>query len=179
MKDVLILVGYRAVGKTTLGQRLAECLGYEFLDTDHLICHEANKPIQKIVEEGGWELFRRYEKDILVTLSEKKRCVIATGGGAILHRSEWQELRALSTVIWLTATREVLMQRLQNDGSTVTMRPTLTGKGVTEELEEVLTFREPLYEATSHFSIDTGKISIEEGVKKIMTQLSSPSHGKV
>ncbi len=175
MKDVIFLIGYRAVGKTTLGQSLADSLGYSFLDTDHLICDKEKKPIQKIVEEGGWTAFRSCEKKVLADLFKRKKCVIATGGGAILHLDIWRTLRDKATVIWLTAERDVLINRLTGDATTDSMRPTLTGKGVVEELEEVLASREPLYEEISHISIDTGKMSVKEAVKSILVKTSSIS----
>ncbi len=178
MNDVIFLIGYRGVGKTTLGQRLADRLGFTFLDTDQLICERKGKPVRERVKEGGWKEFRRCEEDVLAELSSKAGSVIATGGGAILHRQIWRKLREEAAIIWLTADRDVLCERIAGDSSTNAMRPSLTGKGVCEELEDVLTKREPLYGETSHFKIDTGKMNVEDAIKRIMVELSFPSGKK-
>ncbi len=178
MNDIVFLIGYRGVGKTTLGQRLADRLGFTFLDTDQLICEKKGKPVREIVVEGGWKAFRRCEESVLSELFDQVGSVIATGGGAILHRQIWRKLREETTVIWLTADRDVICKRLAGDDSTDAMRPSLTGKGVCEELEEVLTSREPLYRETSHFKIDTGKMNVEDAIERIMAELSLPSGKK-
>ncbi len=170
---MIFLIGYRGVGKTTLGQQLATRLGYGFVDTDQVICEKKGKPVRTIVEDFGWDEFRRCEAAALKELSGKGKHVVATGGGAILHRDIWRKLREEATVIWLTAERDVLFRRLAGDSSTVEMRPSLTGQGVYKEMEEVLSKREPLYAETSHLKIDTGKMSVDEAIEFLLVELSS------
>ncbi len=173
MNETIFLIGYRGVGKTTIGQLLADRLGYVFIDTDQFICEQEGKSIRTLVDEGGWDTFRRSEKAALKVVSGKKKHVIATGGGAVLHQSLWVNLRESSVVIWLNAERDVVLKRLMGDTSTDDMRPSLTGSGLAEEIEEVLSTREPLYNKTSHIEIDTGDISIEETVEKLLAEVIS------
>ena len=169
MNDKIFLVGYRGAGKTTVGQHLARRLRYGFIDTDQFICKREGKSIRALVDECGWDAFRRREEAVLRELAGKKRHVIATGGGAILHQSAWKRLRETSVVIWLAPGKDILRKRLAGDDSADDMRPPLTER----EVEEMPLVREPLYGATSHLRIDTGRMSPEETVQMIMAKISS------
>ena len=166
MKEIIFLIGFRAVGKTTVGRQLADRLGFSFLDTDILICDKKGATVNDIVEAEGWDGFRRSEQEVLQGLGEQRRCVIATGGGAILHRHLWPFLKEHGPVVWLTADPDILCQRIQADSG---LRPSLSGIGVCEEVREILAFREPLYRETADIIVDTGKLSVPEVVDKIIT----------
>ncbi|EMD0754361.1 AAA family ATPase, partial [Providencia rettgeri] len=45
------IIGPRGSGKTTIGKKLAESKGYQFVDTDKLILERAGKTIAEIVEQ--------------------------------------------------------------------------------------------------------------------------------
>jgi len=61
----LVLIGYRATGKTSVGARLAAQLGRPFVDLDQVLVREAGRPIADIVAQGGWAEFRRLEKKLV------------------------------------------------------------------------------------------------------------------
>ncbi len=164
MKDSIFLIGARAVGKSSIGLKLAQRLGYEFLDTDTLITKEQCCSVAEIVVRGGWETFRKFEKQVLEGLVAKKACVVATGGGAILHRDVWKKLTKHGIVVWLTADLHVLCDRITEDLQSDALRPSLTGKNVCRELEEVLRERNPLYSETADCIVDTGSVSVDDGV---------------
>jgi len=48
MKEIVFLIGFRAVGKTTIGKKLAERLGFTFLDTDALICEKKGATVNAL-----------------------------------------------------------------------------------------------------------------------------------
>ncbi|MBW6519736.1 MAG: shikimate kinase AroL [Desulfoarculaceae bacterium] len=169
MMEIIFLVGFRAVGKTTVGRQLAARLGYSFLDTDVLICEKKGATVNEIVKDEGWDGFRRCEQEVLLALGEQRRCVIATGGGAILHRHLWPLLKEHGHVVWLTADPEILCQRILADSTSADLRPSLSGKTVCAEVREILAVREPLYRDAADIIIDTGKLSVSEIVDKIIT----------
>jgi shikimate kinase len=88
--------------------------------------------------------------------------VVATGGGAILHQHLWPGLKESGFVVWLTADLDVLCQRILADHASATLRPSLTGKGVCEEIREVLAVRDPLYRKVADIIVDTGRLSMPE-----------------
>lgn len=122
-----------------------------------------------IVHAEGWEGFRRCEQEVLRGLGERRRCVIATGGGAILHRHLWPDLKEHGHVVWLTADPDIICRRIQADSVSDALRPSLTGKAVCAEVREVLALREPMYRETADMIVDTGMLSVEEIVDLIIT----------
>ncbi|HKJ64985.1 MAG TPA: shikimate kinase AroL [Desulfopila sp.] len=167
MDDLIFLIGYRGVGKTTIGRKLAEFLGYAFVDTDALIVCRKRAAIAAIVAEEGWEEFRRLEKEVLNSLRDGGKKVVATGGGAVLHRQVWQQLRPRGTIFWLTAETESILQRLGADPATEHQRPSLTGQSIAEEAAAVMAERQPLYKCTAHYCVDTSNLG-EDAVVSVI-----------
>ncbi len=168
MDELIFLIGFRAAGKTTVGSKLAECLGFEFIDTDQLICDAHQKTVREIVERGGWREFRRLEEKALEEAAGGRRRVVATGGGAVLHRRAWQWIRDRALVVYLEVEPGVLRRRLSRVDNGDASRPSLTGKAVVAEMEGVLGERLPLYREYAHIHIDTGRLSVEETVSQIV-----------
>lgn len=167
-KKKIILTGYRATGKTTVGKYLADQLGFNFIDTDQEIESGYGAPISQIVASHGWDHFRKLEKELLERLVSAGDHVIATGGGAIMHQETWQKLRESSFVVWLTADTETICRRLASHSATSSQRPSLTGMDIIEEVESVLAERCPLYEAGADIKIQSEKpvpIVTEEIIK--------------
>jgi shikimate kinase len=170
--DRIILIGFRCVGKTTIGKKLAEVLEWKFLDLDEEIQKKLGKTIKEIVEEKGWSYFRKIEKEDMKKLKELKKIVIALGGGSVLHKEEMENLLENSFIVWLYSSPEVIIKRIKEDEKTFFQRPTLKDLDLEKEILEVLKERMPLYEKFSHFRIDTDKLDIESAVKKILEKLS-------
>lgn len=162
------IIGPRGSGKTTIGQHLANSIGFQFVDTDKLILERAGKSIAEIVEQHGWDYFRHLESEVLQSIKPGK-LVVSTGGGIVLAKENQQTMRDNGTVIYLSANPEVLMQRLAAEPQDH-QRPSLTGKSLLEEIEEVMQQREPIYRATAHHVIDASKPidTIVEHLKKLI-----------
>jgi shikimate kinase len=174
MHDLILLVGYRGVGKTTIGRQLAKSLEYDFLDTDEEIVRRKKMQIAEIVATKGWQEFRQYECEVLLNVRDRRATVVATGGGAIAHQQEWLELRRRGVVFWLTAAAHVLQERLHHDHVSPDTRPSLTGAGLEEEIVTVLRERNPLYKQVAHHCIDTSQKQIQEIVSEILAVLNVP-----
>lgn len=160
--DKLILIGYRATGKSTVGKLIARRLSLQFLDMDQVIEERAGRSIQEIVATDGWPAFRQQEKELLTELAARQNLVVATGGGAVLHQESWARLKETGLVVWLTADRETIRARLRQDQKTPGQRPALTGTDSFSEISKVLTEREPLYRQSSHLAIDTAQASVAQ-----------------
>jgi shikimate kinase len=85
----------------------------------------------------------------------------------VLHRQVWQELKKNATIVWLTADIAILMQCIFRDDATKDNGPCLSGKGVAEELAQILKEREPLYRELAQFTVDTGRLKVVEAVEYI------------
>jgi shikimate kinase len=167
----LVLIGHRAAGKTTVGKRLSGSLRKAFLDTDDLIEECQGSPIAEIVRLHGWDYFRSVEKRVISEISCRDGLIIAAGGGAILQPENVRALKRNGFIIWLTADVQVLLQRMAKDGHTTERRPSLTGKGTLEELEEVIAYRKPFYEKASEVRVDTSALDVDMVVNNVLSIL--------
>ncbi len=163
----IILTGYRATGKSSVGKLLAQRLSFQFLDMDLEIENREGDTIYKMVNDKGWDYFRAAEKQLLTELIDKDNLVIGSGGGAILHQNVWPSLMNTGYVVWLRADNDVICHRLLADEKTSTQRPSLTNNTTINEVETVMQEREPLYRKFCHCDLDTGIISIEEAASVI------------
>jgi shikimate kinase len=77
----IFLVGPMGVGKTTIGHRLSQLLGYEFIDTDAVIEKKTGVKIDRIFEIEGESGFRKREELVIEEISWCNKIVVATGGG--------------------------------------------------------------------------------------------------
>lgn len=167
----IVLTGFRATGKTSVGRLLAAKLGYGFIDADQLLSERLGSTIAESVARHGWERFRQAERQLLVEASAMSRTVLATGGGAIEHQAEWQELRDRCLVIWLDADIATIRRRLSSDPLTAAQRPSLTGVAVEDELEQVLRRRLPLYAAGSDLRLETAGVAPEVLAERITNEI--------
>ncbi|MEQ5186064.1 shikimate kinase AroL [Providencia rettgeri] len=158
------IIGPRGSGKTTIGKKLAEKTGYQFIDTDKLILEHAGMSISDIVQQQGWDYFRQLESQILASI-EPQKAIVSTGGGIILASENQQVMRDNGTVIYLRSTPETLAQRLAAEPQ-AEQRPSLTGKSLLEEIEEVMEQRDPIYLSTAHHVIDANQ-SIDAIINQI------------
>src|SRR5262245_29603020 len=165
----ILLVGYRGTGKTTVGGLLANQLGWTFADCDDSIEAAAGKSIADIFATEGEAGFRDREAAALRELCSRQRCVIATGGGAVLRPSNRELLRAGGFVVWLTASPETSWARLQSDPMTGSRRPKLTAAGGVKEVRALVAAREPLYREVADFVADADTPSPEAVAAAILT----------
>jgi shikimate kinase len=150
----IYLIGNRCTGKSAVGALLAQRLGLTFVDADAELERRAGKTIREIFAGEGEAGFRDREEAMLLELSTRNDCVIATGGGIVLRPANRERLKATGFVAWLMATPETIWQRMQVDPTTLERRPPLAQGGL-EEVEQLLRIREPLYREIANMAIDT------------------------
>jgi shikimate kinase len=170
-KEKVILTGYRATGKSSIGKILADLLGFDFIDTDLAIEKRQGESIAEMVGRGGWDLFRRKEEDMLLELCRRRNIVIASGGGSVMHENAWEKLRHNALSVWLTVDIKTICQRLAADSNTDDQRPALTEMGTMDEISMVLAERQPLYEKSSDLTINTEGKTPEEVAEVIAAEL--------
>ena len=170
-KEKVILTGYRATGKSSIGKILADMLGYGFINTDSAIEKRQGETIAEMVSRGGWDLFRRKEEDMLLELARSRNKVVATGGGSVMHENVWAKLRKNALVVWLTADVKTICHRLAADSDTEDQRPPLTEMGTMNEIGMVLSERQPLYEKSSDLTINTEGKTPDEVAEMILAEM--------
>ncbi|MEA2552702.1 MAG: shikimate kinase [Fimbriimonadaceae bacterium] len=129
-------------GKSSVGRALAELSEREFVDTDLLLQHRFGRPVHQIFELYGEEAFRCHETSILRSL-EPGAFVLATGGGIVGREDNWVELRRLGTTIYLNASAETLIGRLEVSKK---KRPLLMAEAWPDRVRNILEQRAQFYE---------------------------------
>ena len=169
----LVLIGYRATGKTSVGARLAMLLHRPFVDLDQVLVWEAGRPIADIVAQGGWAEFRRLEKELVARYAAIPGQVLAPGGGAVLDRDNVAALRENGIIVWLTADPATIQARLAQDQPRDANRPSLTGSDTIREVTEVLNQRAPLYQAAAQIIVDTTHREVAQVVELVLEALKT------
>ncbi len=99
-------------GKTTVGRLIAGSAGAEFRDTDAEVESRAGMAIADLWAEGGEELFRSIEAEVVVDLARMESAVVATGGGAVTDPATRSVISSSGSVVWLRAQPGELVNRL-------------------------------------------------------------------
>lgn len=131
-----------ATGKTAVGRTLASQIGYDFVDTDHLIESRIGMTIAEFFKEKGEAAFRKMEADLARELADKSGMVIATGGRFMLDGDNAITLGKSGRVFCLVATPEEILKRAESDSHA---RPLLQVPDPLEHIVELLHQREKGY----------------------------------
>jgi shikimate kinase len=167
-EPTIALVGLPGSGKSAIGRRLGQQLGWRFVDSDHCIEDRIGCTIRAFFEREGEDAFRDVEEQVLADLTfSLRRSVMATGGGSVLRASNRQHLRERTHVVYLRSSPEELLRRLRHD----TKRPLLQVADPLQRLKDLHAVRDPLYREIAHTTVDTGRPSIAMLVSTIVQQL--------
>ena len=170
MTPKLILTGFMATGKSSVGPMVARRLGWEFVDVDHVIVARAGKPVARIFADHGEAHFRQLEREAVAHLtSDQRRCphchgphpeVISTGGGALVDDANCAALKRVGVIVCLTARPEVIAARVERSK---TKRPKLTegGKPTLERVKELMRERADAY-ARADVQVDSSDLTVEQ-----------------
>ena len=160
----IVLTGFMMAGKSKIGRTLAQIAGYMFVDTDDLIVQDEKRDINSIFEKDGEEYFRNVESKIIREVSERKGCVVSTGGGAVLKKENIDNLRRNGVVVNLKITPEVIKSRIESERETRPVIKDLDIDGVLKKLES----RNPFYENCDYSIIVSDDKTPEEHAQMIM-----------
>lgn len=118
----LYLVGMMGSGKSTVGRLVGKALKYPLLDTDALIEQSSKATVSEIFADEGEEAFRDLETEVLHQLMPFTKCIIATGGGAVIRRKNWGFMQH-GVVIWLDGSPELLASHVLGQSGGTKSRP--------------------------------------------------------
>lgn len=167
----VILIGYRATGKSSVGKRLSFTLNIPLIDTDLLVEENMKMPIKEIVELHGWDFFRSKEKKVVQKLEKEGSCVIATGGGVVLDKENVESLKRQGVIVWLNAPLNDIISRLDNRAPGAVVRPQFTDWNIVEETISMVNQRYPLYEQAADHTVKTENKSIVQIAEEIYQYL--------
>lgn len=107
-----ILIGMPGAGKTLLGKEIADRMGREFVDVDDMIVEHEGMSIPEIFEKKGESYFRKVETEMLEQACVKTGLVIATGGGIVKKKLNYNIIKQNGVVIWIKRD----LDKLETDG---------------------------------------------------------------
>lgn len=140
--DRIFVVGFMGSGKSTVAKKLANAMGYYFVDLDDLIERTTKKKISDLFKNGGEDYFRKIESESLRTLNSLKQIVVATGGGTACFKENMQWMNDNGFSLWLNTDWDIMMSRLTQGKKN--QRPLFEEKSRTE-LKELFEKRIPFY----------------------------------
>lgn len=163
MRCNIALLGFMGCGKTSVGRKVAQRIGWEFHDTDALIEERVGLPIPEIFFRYGEEYFRTLETEVLAELATRCHLVLATGGGLPVREKNREILREHFFTVFLRVSFPLLFERIRRS----TNRPLLKKYRTPGELEALYRTRIPYYES-AHVIIDADFLTEEDIAEEII-----------
>jgi XRE family aerobic/anaerobic benzoate catabolism transcriptional regulator len=162
------LVGLRGAGKSSLGQMLADDLGYPFVELSREIEKFAGCSVNEIQGLYGMNAYRRYERRALeVAIQIYPEAVIATPGGLVSDPATFNQLLSHCTTVWLQADPEDHMKRVMDQGD---MRPMANSREAMEDLKSILAGRAAFY-SKAQLRLDTSAQPLDATFQLLRAQV--------
>ena len=169
--EKIFLVGMMGSGKSYWTKKMAKWIKSAGYDLDDLIEMNEEKTISEIFSEDGEEQFRKTEAKILRWFKEKKKYVVATGGGTACFQENMDWMKKEAVVIWLDESVDVLVQRLSKEKAHRPLIAHLSDIELKAFLEQKLVERHPFYKQ-AHYRLTSDQIN-ESGLKKLIQKHAS------
>ena len=164
--EKIFLIGMMGSGKSYWTKKIAKWIKSAGYDLDDLIEMNEEKSISEIFNEDGEEHFRKTESKILKWFKEKKKYVLATGGGTPCNQDNMNWMKKEGIVIWLDESIDVLVSRLSNEKTHRPLIADLDQEALAGFIQAKLLERTPFY-TQADYRLSSDQIT-EAGLKKII-----------
>ena len=153
-------------GKTSIGRELSDRINWEFIDTDKIIENKKGQSITSIFSEYGEKIFREYELETLQEIQNKKKVIIATGGGLPINNNNIHIMNKTGITIYLKCTFNMLFERLKKKKTKRPMIRNLSNNELQRFIQQELHSREKYYKKAKHI-IEIENLNTEDILSKI------------
>lgn len=164
MSKNVILIGMPTSGKTTIGTKLSEVIGYGYIDSDSVIIARQGKLLRDLIAELGNEAYLDIEAKVNSEIAAS-RCVIATGGSAVYRENAMNKLKENGVVVYLQFSFEEMCRRLGDAAA----RGVVLKEGFT--LRDMYEERIPLYEKYADVTVNITGQTVEQSVRAVAEAL--------
>ena len=158
------LIGMAGAGKSTIGRKLAEGLGWAQVDTDFLIEAAYGVRLQTVADALSKEEFLDMEGAVIRTL-RMRRAVLSTGGSVIYRDEAMRHLKSLGPVVYLKLSLPVILERISRKPD----RGLAIAPGQT--IEDLFREREELYHKWADHVVSTEGFSVPQSVAAVSAAL--------
>lgn len=164
MKNI-VLIGFMACGKSSVGKRLSQAMDMEFLDTDNLIEQKEGITISDIFATQGEAAFRAMETECLKDLLGRSGSsfVLSVGGGLPIREENRRLLSQIGTVVYLKVSPETVFNRVRNDKT----RPLLQASNPRGRIMDLMSARKRFYEESADVIIEADDKSFDTIIEEI------------
>ncbi|GAL63044.1 shikimate kinase [Algibacter lectus] len=165
---IIVLMGYMASGKSTIGKRLAKKLNYNFIDLDDLIESKENASVSEVFKSKGEIYFRKQEALYLrEQLQSKEDIILSVGGGTPCYSNNMDAILGAENVksVYLKASIPTLIEKLMKKKAT---RPLIAHIETEEAMGEFI--GKHLFERAYYYNQANVKVSIDGRSKKEVTK---------
>ena len=164
----LFLIGFMGAGKSSVSAGLGRMLGREVVEMDERIAAQEGMSIPELFAQKGEPYFRACETALLKSFAQGAPRIVSCGGGVPLREENVAAMRESGTVVLLTASPEVILERVKDSDE----RPLLQGHKDVPYIAALMEQRRPKYEAAADITVDTSQLNIEEVCRQVLRQVS-------
>lgn len=164
----LFLIGFMGAGKSSVSAGLGRMLGREVVEMDERIAAQEGMSIPEIFAQKGEPYFRACETALIKSFAQGAPRIVSCGGGVPLREENVAAMRESGTVVLLTASPEVILERVKDSDE----RPLLQGHKDVPYIAALMEQRRPRYEAAADITVDTSRLNIEEVCRQVLRQVS-------
>lgn len=166
--EKIFLVGMMGSGKSHWTKKIAKWIKSGGYDLDDLIEMNEEKTIAEIFTEEGEEQFRKTEAKILRWFKEKKKFVLATGGGTPCFQDNMAWMKKEGIVIWLDESVDILVKRLVEEKAHRPLIADLSEQDLTKFIKDKLVERHAFY-SQANYRLSSDQIT-DTALKQIIQQ---------
>jgi shikimate kinase len=142
---LIFLIGFMGCGKTTLGFKLANRLGVEFMDLDQILEAQEGMTIAEYFSRFGEDAFRKHESEVLKQTKYPENAVVSTGGGLPCFFDNMQWMNAHGKTLYIKLSPKSLASRLENEKDKRPLLREKHGDALVDFITEKLAEREKFY----------------------------------
>jgi shikimate kinase/3-dehydroquinate synthase len=161
---VLVLTGFMGSGKTTVGGKVADLLGWSFVDLDEEVVRSEGTSISEVFASKGEAAFRARECEVLGSLlgegAPEAGLVLALGGGTLESSVAVALVKGRGGVVYLEVDAAAAWARVEES-----CRPLARER---HEFEALLIKRRAAYEDVASWVVPVGDRSVEDLAREIV-----------